>query len=59
MSDKGSQWLDSGPIKMIDFYNFSLVEEASDPDRKGHPFMFSVISDKLYFFLQNQIILGG
>ena len=26
---------DQNPPKIIDFYNFSLVEEAFDPDRKA------------------------
>ena len=46
------------PQRIIDFYNFSLVRNASYPDCKGPPLIWiASISDKLYFFLQNEIIL--
>ena len=47
------------PPKMIDFSNFSLVREASDPVRKGPPLWNSGISDELHFFLQSEITLWG
>ena len=50
---------DQTPQKMFDLYQFSLVGEASDLDRKGPPLWILGISNKLYFFLQNEIILRG
>ena len=50
---------DQSPSKKFYFSNFSLVREACYPDRTGPPLWISVISDKLYFFLQNEIILRG
>ena len=47
------------PQKMIDFSNFSLVREASDPFRKGPPLWNCGISDKLHFFRQIEITLWG
>ena len=44
---------------MMDFYDFSLIWEASDPVLKGPPLWNSGISDKLYYFRQNEIILLG
>ena len=38
------------PRKIMDFYNFSLVGEASDPVRKGPPLWNSGISKMFYFF---------
>ena len=47
------------PQKMIDFYNFSLVREASDQVCKGPPLWNSGISAQLNFFRQNEINLRG
>ena len=52
-------WMTRTPQKMFDFYDVSLVGEASDPDHKGPPLWIWGIPDKLYFFLQNEITLWG
>ena len=44
--------------KMINFYNFSLVREASDPVRKVPPLWRSGISDELHFFGKTRSLYG-
>ena len=47
------------PQEIIDFYNFLLIGEASDPDRKGPPLWNSDISDELHFFPETKKTLWG
>ena len=51
--------MNRGPQRMMNFYYFSLVGEASDQVCKGPPLWNLGISDKIHFFLQNEIILRG
>ena len=55
--DSGSLDDQNPPKKMNDFYNFSLVREASDPIRALSALPYNILV--FHFFGQNEIILWG